>query len=182
MKTFAQPRRFVDHPHFEADRKRALRKLVLDEIDAPIRDIVDGLSKLAYCFTLQSCFGHFIHSKAPAADNLAPLPSKDVGAVTYRIAYVALCLQDTTSGNRLLCSLAEVPSIAPEFVQFGSPGWFWERQVNSFALQVEPSRFADQDQATIDHAEALQVEKVRDQFFTRLGDLVASLYNGRVPA
>lgn len=177
METFAQPRWFVDHSLFEADRKQALKKLVMDEIDAPIRDIVEGFSRLPYCFTLQSCFGHFIHSEAVAPDNLEPLPPNDVGVVTYRIAYVALCLQDSASGSRLLSALAEVPSIAPEFIQFGSPVWFWECHVNSFALQVEPSRFTDQDQARIDYAEALQVQKVRDQFFARIGDLVKSLQN-----
>jgi hypothetical protein len=72
-------------------------------------------------------------------------------------------------------ALAEVPSISPAFIQFGSPVWFWERQVNAFALQVEPKRFKNQDQATIDYAEALQVQKVRNQFFTRLDDLVNAL-------
>ena len=177
METFAPPRRLVDHPLFEADRKRALKKLDIDEVDAPIRDIVEGFSRLPCCFTLQSCFGHFVHSEATAPDNLEPLPPNGVGIVTYRIAYVALCLQNSASGNRLFSTLAEVPSIAPAFIQFGSPVWFWERQVNAFALQVEPSRFKDQDQATIDHAEALQVQKVRDQFFTRLDDLVKSLQN-----
>jgi len=175
METFAPPRRFVDHPLFDADRERALKALVINEIDAPIRDIVAGFSSLPYCFTLQSCFGHFVHSEATAADNLDPLPPRDVGVVTYRIAYLALCLQNSTSGNRLFSALAEVPSIAPAFIQFGSPVWFWKRQVNAFALQVAPKRFKDRDQATIDHAEALQVQKVRDQFFTRLDDLVASL-------
>jgi len=54
--------------------------------------------------------------------------------------------------------LGEVPSISPAFIQFGPPVWFWERQVNAFALQVEPKRFKNQDQATIDYAEALQVQ------------------------
>lgn len=177
METFAQPRRFVNHPRFEADRKRTLKKLMIDEIDFPLRDIVEGFSRLSYCFTLQSCFGHFVHSEAVAPDNLKPLPPNDVGAVTYRIAYVALCLQDSTSGNLLRWALAGFPSIAPEFVQFGSPVWFWEHHVNAFALQVEPKRFIDQDQATIDYAEALHVQTVRDQFFTRLGNLVQSLQN-----
>ena len=175
METFAPPRRFVDHPHYEADRKRALKTLVIDEIDAPIRDIVAGFSRLPYCFTLQSCFGHFVHSEAAAPDNLEPLPPRDVGVVTYRIAYVALCLENSTSGNHLFSALAEVPSISPAFIQFGSPVWFWERQVNAFALQVDPKRFKNQDQATIDYAEALQVQKVRNQFFTRLDDLVNAL-------
>jgi len=182
VETFAHPRQLVDNPRFESDRERALKNLVLDEIDAPIRNIINDLSTLPYCFTLQSCFGHFVHIKAPAVENLDPLPLDDIGSVAYRIAYVALCLQNSPSGERLLSALARIPSVAPGFVQFGSPGWFWERQVNSFALQVEPLRFAHQDQAVIDHGEALQIQSVRDQFFASFGDLVKSLHNEGVTA
>jgi len=177
METFAQPRQLVDNPRFDSDRKRALKKLLLNDVDAPIRGIVEGFARLPCCFTLQSCFGHFVHAEESAADNLEPLPAHDIGPVTYRIAYVALCLQTSSSGERLLSALAKVPSIAPDFVQFGSPGWFWDRQVNSFALQVEPSRFAQLDQAVIDHAEALQVQHIRDQFFATLSNIVNSLHN-----
>jgi hypothetical protein len=48
------------------------------------------------------------------------------------------------------------------------------------ALQVEPKRFKDQDQATIDDADALQVQKERDQFFTRLDHLVNALQYKRL--
>jgi len=177
METFAPPRRLADNPHFESDRKNVLEKFALDEIDAPIRSVVDGFSRLPYCFTLQSCYGHFVYSEARAPDNLEPLPPNYLGAIIYRIAYMALCIQNSSAGNQLLSALAGLPSINPDLIQFGSPRWFWDRHVNSFALQVEPSRFADQDQATIDYAEALQVQKVRDEFYTKLGGLVKSLHN-----
>ncbi len=174
MKTFSEPRQFVDHPRYEVERRRALKSLSLESIDAPIREVVEGFARLSCCFTLQSCFGHFVYAEQPAMDNLAPLPAHDIGTVTYRIAYVALCLQDSAQGRRLFSGLAEVPSVDPDFVQFGSPDWFWDRHFNSFALQVEPARFVNQDQVTIDHAEALHVQMVREQFFSRLSELVLS--------
>ncbi len=175
METFAKPREFVDNPRYEIERNRELRNLSLESIDVPIREIVTGFVELPYCFTLQCCFGHFVHGEQPALDNLDPLPEQDVGSVTWRIAYIALCLQDNAPGRRLLSSLAEIPSIDPEYVQFGSPDWFWERHLNSFALQVEPVRFANKDQVIIGHPEALRVQKVRDQFIARLSKLVQSL-------
>lgn len=168
METFAEPRPLVADPGFGARRATVLNGIQWERIDTPIQDIVKGLSKIESCFTLQACFGHFVHGEQPSPENLIPLPSHDVGAVTYRIAYVAFCVEDSGGGSRLLSSLAEVPRIDPEYVQFGSPEWFWDQHVNSFALQVEPSRFKDQDQATIDHAEAVHVQHVRDQFFTEL--------------
>ncbi len=177
METFTKPRQFVGDPQFDAERKRTLGTLTLDKIDAPIRDLITGFAKLPYCFTLQSCFGHFVHSEAPSIDNLIPLPAHDVGVIRYRIAYIALCIKNNVSGRRLYAALANVPSIAPEYVQFGSPWWFWERQVNSFALQVEPSRFAFQDQAEIDYAEAFHLQKIRDRFFSSLEGLVREQIN-----
>lgn len=175
METFSEPRQFVANPRYEVERKRALKSLSLESIDAPIRGLVEGFARLSCCFTPQSCFGHFVHAGQPALHNLAPLPTHDVGSVTYRIAYVALCLQNSAQGRRLFSGLAEVPSIDPDYVQFGSPDWFWGRHLNSFALQVEPARFTKQDQVTIDHREALHLQKVREQFFSRLSELVLSL-------
>jgi hypothetical protein len=174
METFAPPRPLIDHPHFERERRNALRDLSSAEIDVPMRGIVDGLARRPCCFTLQSCCGHFVHPGARTPDNLEPLPRVDVGVVTYRIAYLALCVQDSPSGHRLLSRLAEIPSIDPELIQFGSPGWFWGRHVNSYAVQVMPSRFAQHDQAAIDHAEALRIEEARDRFLERLDDLAGS--------
>ncbi len=36
--------------------------------------------------------------------------------------------------------LRQIPAIDPEYIQFGCAEWFWEAQVNSYALQVEPMR------------------------------------------
>jgi hypothetical protein len=50
----------------------------------------------------------------------------------------------------------------------------WERQVNSFALQVEPDRFKHSDQAILGCDEALHLEKIRNIFFGALKKLSRS--------
>jgi hypothetical protein len=175
METFAQPRQFVEHPHYARDRQAALAGLDLDNIDAPIRHVVAGFARLPHCFTLQSCYGHFVHAAQPQLDNLEPLPAHDIGTVRYRIAYMAFCLENSERGKRLHAALGGIPAIDPEYVQFGSPEWFWHRHLNSWALQVEPARFATRDEAIIDHPEALHVQRVRDRLFARLGELVQVL-------
>jgi hypothetical protein len=175
METFAQPRQFVDNPRYERDRQVVLANLVLENIDAPIREIVAGFAGLPHCFTLQSCYGHFVHAGQPQPHNLKPVPAHDVGPVKYRIAYMAFCLENSARGKRLRTALEFIPTIDPEYVQFGSPGWFWERHLNSCALQVEPARFANRDEAIIDHHEALHVQQVKDRFFGRLTELVQAL-------
>ena len=180
METFAKPRKLVDNPHYDVERARHIRMLSLDNIDKPIRQIVAGFAKLPYCFTLQSCVGHFVSADGPELDSLDPLLKRNVKPVTYRIAYFALCIKNSAQGKHLLSNLAHIPSIDPEYVQFGSPEWFWKRQRNSFALQIMPIRFADRDQAIVDYREALMVQKIRDQFIAHLSDLVQSLRNGTI--
>ena len=143
MQTFAQPREFVGNSQYERDRQHALASLVLEDIDAPIRGIVAGFACLPYCFTLQSCYGHFVHAAQPEPRNLEPVPAHDMGTVKYRIAYIAFCLEDSQWGRRLRTAFEHIPAIDPEYVQFGSPAWFWEQHLNSYALQVEPARFAN---------------------------------------
>lgn len=172
METFAQPREFVVNPRYERERELALSNLDLKRIDAPIREIIAGLAKLPYCFTLQSCYGHFVHAAQPDRHNLAPLPAHDVGPIEYRIAYLALCIENSAGGKQLRTALSQIPEIDPEYVQFGSPGWFWRQHLNSYALQVEPARFAHQDVVIVEHQEALHIQEVRDRFYARLAELV----------
>jgi hypothetical protein len=68
--------------------------------------------------------------------------------------------------------LKEVTAIDPENIQFCCAEWFWDRQVNSYALQVEPDRFKRQDRATVGLQEALKIEKIRNLFFVRLYELL----------
>ena len=66
-------------------------------------------------------------------------------------------------------TLWEITALDPENVQFFCAEWFWERQVNSYALQVMPGRFKHLDSAVLPYEEALLIEKLRHAFFQRLG-------------
>jgi hypothetical protein len=172
VETFAKPRLFVDHPQFPRDRKLVLGGIDLDKIDIPIRRLITRFSQLSFCFTLQCCFGHFLYDGQQEQENLQLLPSHDVGPVKYRIAYLALCLENSREGRKLYSRLENIAANEPDYIQFGSPDWFWNRHPNSFALQVEPERFAKSDVAIIGYDEALTVQKTRDLFFDRLEELV----------
>ena len=174
METFSEARDFVQHTHYERDRTSVMSNLVLEDIDEPIRDIVADLLRLPQCFTLQSCFGHFIWEGQHDEHNLGVLPSQNQGLVRYRIAYLALCIKRGAQGTHLRERLASIREIDVECVQFGSPDWFWQKYPNSYALQVEPKRFALQDQALLEHTEALYVQSVRDKFFQRMRELVVA--------
>ena len=98
-----------------------------------------------------------------------------IAGVEYKIAYIALCIDCSDSGRRLFEVLREVTSIDPENVQFCCAEWVWKRQVNSYALQVEPDRFKHEDTAMLDYKEALRIEKIRNEFFVRITDLLQRL-------
>jgi hypothetical protein len=163
----------VDNPLYEEQREEALGHLDLSMIDVPIVDMIRDFSKLPYCFTLQSCCGHFLYGNQRDARNIDPLPSSETTAnVRYNIAYVALCIQNSDRGRLLLEDLRGIPSIDPGFVQFGCAEWFWGRHVNSYVLQVEPQRHKTKDKVVIGFKEALHVEKVRNEFFNVLKHMV----------
>ncbi|MCP4614436.1 MAG: hypothetical protein GY845_37615 [Planctomycetes bacterium] len=169
METFIKLKDFVDNPRYQEQRRAYLSKLNIKAIDAPIVEIVSGFAKLPYCFTLQSCYGHFVFSHQKDPHNIEPLPISDsLARVQYRIAYIALCLENSDLGRALFQDLGEIPVIDPEYVQFGCATWFWNRQVNSYALQVEPRRHMTKDKATVDYKQALHIEKVRNEFFAQL--------------
>lgn len=168
METFAGPMEFVEQATFARDRAAALAAFDAREIDGPILDLILEFARRPECFTLQSCYGHFVLAGEPDRRSLAPLPAEDPGPVLYRIAYLALCIEPGAAGARLRQALASVPALDPEYVQFGSPTWFRERHPNVYALQVEPDRFKYRDEVTLAHPEALHIERVRDRFFERL--------------
>ena len=173
METFTAPRAFVNNPHYHNQRRASLQKLDLSSIDPPIMDLVRGFSMLQYCFTLQSCYGHFLYPGNRDAVNLEPLPlAGGIEGIDYRIAYLAICIEDSIPGKDIFDNLREIPSADPEYIQFGSADWFWERQLNSYVLQVEPVRYMTRDKCRIDYGEALHVEKVRIQFFKQLDALL----------
>ena len=72
-------------------------------------------------------------------------------------------------------ALSNIKLADPENIQFCSAEWFWKRQVNSYALQVQPDRFKDKDRAFLDYKEALHIEKVRNTFFVQLQELLQQL-------
>ena len=173
METFTEVRDFVDNPHYHEQRQESLRSLDIGTIDAPIVEIVSGFARLPYCFTLQICYGHFLHTDQRDPRNLEVLPvSNRIRRVQYRIAYIALGIQNSEVGRALFRHLRELPAIDPEYIQFGCADWFWERQVNSYVLQVEPRRHMTKDKAFVGYQEALYIEKLREEFFNRLGSLV----------
>jgi len=165
METFSKARDFTEHPRYQRDRSKVLSRLKLRKIDAPIRDLVKDLGTLPHCFTLQCCYGHFLWKGQTDPHNLVSLPGHNTGPVRYRIAYLALCIEQGGRGAYLRDRFAAICEVDEEYVQFGSPGWFWQQCPNSYALQVEPNRFARQDVATLEHAEALHVQSIRDAVF-----------------
>ena len=175
MKTFTKLKAFVDDPHYYEKREESLRKLQICTIDAPIVEIIKDFAKLPYCFTLQSCYGHFIHKGQENPKNIEPLSLSNFdksSSIEYRIAYIAMCIQNNDFGKQLLQDLKKITKTDPEYIQFGSADWFWRRQVNSYVLQVEPERYKIEDRCLLSIQEALYVEKVRTPVFKELKNLV----------
>ena len=169
METFTQTKPFVNNHDFELQRKRSLKKLDFNSIDEPIVDIIKGFSKRNYCFTLQSCYGHFIHDFQNNKKNIEPLPLSYSGSeIEYRIAYIAFCIESSEPGKAFLNKLQKIQRIDENYIQFGCADWFWQRHLNSFVLQVEPERFKYEDKIMVDYAEAVHIEKVRNIFFSRI--------------
>lgn len=128
---------------------------------------------MPYCFTIQSCYGHFIYKGQKNPNNTEPLPiSKNIETVEYRIAYLALCIQNSEEGRKLFEELSIVPQIDYKYIQFGCAEWFWQKQVNSFVLQVEPERYSTKDRVFIDYKEALYLENIRNKFIKKMEDII----------
>ena len=173
METYTELKELMENPHYQAQRQKNLGGLSDSMIDEPIIEIVNGFNKLPYCFTLQSCYGHFLYNGQKDPHSLDPLPvTNTIARVEYKIAYIALCIEDSDSGRRLFEALKKITIIDPENIQFCCAEWFWNRQVNSYALQVEPDRFKHEDKAILDYKEALNIEKIRNEFFVKLKELL----------
>jgi hypothetical protein len=173
VETFTRARPLVNDPDFCRQRDTHLSHLDLATIDPPIRGLISGFGKLLHCYTLQSCYGHFLPGGQGDPMNLDRLPpSGSTATVRYRIAYVALCIANSDAGRNLLQDLRGVPAIDPDYVQFGCAEWFWERQVNSYALQVEPERFMNRDEARVGYQEALHLQYVRGLFFAGMAQVL----------
>jgi len=173
METFTEIKPLVSNPLYEEQREKSLKNLDIHIIDVPIINLMKGFTELRHCFTLQSCYGHFVSDEQKDPKNVEPLLLSDsVSSVEYRIAYIALCIQDSDNGKNLLQDLKKVHSMDPEYVQLGCVEWFWKKQVNSYALQVEPIRYKTKDRVAISFQEALHVEKIRNRVFKELKKVV----------
>jgi hypothetical protein len=89
--------------------------------------------------------------------------------ITYRIAFIAFCADNSPEGVKLLQEIKSLVNIDPEYIHFGCAEWFWDLQVNSFVLQVVPERYKTCDKIVIYHPEALHIEKIRDELLDQLG-------------
>jgi len=164
---------FLRNPQYQKQRQESLSKLDINAIDIPITELIKVFSLLTHCFTLQCCYGHFLYDRQKNPESVDPLPiSKNIGNVEYRIAYLALCIQNNDSGKRLFSDLRKIQEIDPDHIQFGCAEWFWRKQVNSFVLQVEPERFKTKDSAVVPYSEALHIEKVRNKFFDAVRKII----------
>jgi len=106
LETFTEPKELTENPQFAGQRQESLAAFSNAEIDAPIIEIIENFNKLPFCFTLQSCYGHFLYDGQGNPLNLEPLPvSKTMARVEYRIAYVALC-PDQGTADRLATFLS----------------------------------------------------------------------------
>jgi len=169
METYTSIKPFVDDPHFFKRRQDCLSGLDIGVVDAPMIAIINGFLKLPYCFTLQSCYGHFVYDNQRSPQNIKPLPTMEANAkIKYRIAYLALCLQNNDRGKELLETLEDLVNIDREYIQVGCAEWFRKRQVNSYVIQVEPERYKTKDMVVIRYPEALQIEKVRNQLYNNI--------------
>jgi hypothetical protein len=176
VETFANPKEFVENPQFRDQKQKMMAGLSDEMLDAPIIELINSFNLLPYCFTLQCCYGHFVHDRQKDPYNLEPLPvTNTIRSVEYRIAYVAFCIENCASGRMFREALSDIRLADPDNIQFCSAEWFWERQVNSYALQVQPDRFKDKDKSILDYREALLIEKVRNVFFVQLQVLLQKL-------
>ena len=177
MQTFTECRPMTVDPFYKNRRKLCLNKLSIDELDAPIVGLIDDLCKFPFCFTIQSCFGHFLCQGQEDPNNIQPLPSPGkICSVEYRIAYIAICIEDSHSGRKFLRWIKQFADLDPLYVQYGCAEWFWERYPNSYVLQVEPERDLQNDKCTVDFQEALHIEKVRNKLYDDLMTLVSNIH------
>ena len=74
---------------------------------------------MPYCFTLQSCYGHFVYNGQKDSHNLESLPEKNtITKVEYRIAYIAFCIENSSLGRELFEALKEITAIDTEEMPF----------------------------------------------------------------
>ncbi len=171
METFINPKEMVADDDFPKKRADALRSLNIQTIDPQIRDIVEGIKDIPYCFTLQSCYGHIIEKSPDASqvNRIDPGPALPADAL-YQIAYFALVLENNESGRSLYQSLVDISHLDNDFIQFGSAEWFRENQgfCNSYVIQVAPYRCRNLDRFNMTSEEARKWCHARSLFLQEL--------------
>ena len=90
------------------------------------------------------------------------------GSIEYRIAYIALSIQNNEKGQEIVRMLKNIENKNPAYIQFGSAEWFWERSVNSVVIQVEPECFKTLDKIVTNYHEAVKIQKERDKFLKEI--------------
>lgn len=173
MQTFRKPKAFTDDPDYNKRRSAALSELDISIIDPTIREIISSYNALPYSFTLQSCYGHFLYEGQGDNHNTDPLPEETrIEKVDYRIAYLAFCVENSEPGRSLKREIADLTRLDPMNIQLGSAGWIWKDIPNFYAIQVEPDRHRDKDRVFLDFEEAILIERVRNEFFASLAEIV----------
>ncbi len=173
MQTYVEKKPFVDNPDFVQQRKDAIGGIDYNYIDDPVVGLISNIAKIPYCFSLQSCCGHFVYLYNRDIHDYGPLKKIDgILEVDYRIAYLALCIDNCTEGKELLSYLERVVEIDKDYIQFGCADWFWERQVNSYVLQVQPKRFKHKDRMFVEIQEAYHIEFIKRRFFGMLNLII----------
>lgn len=175
LETFTAAKPLINNANFAIQRQAALSSLDIHAIDEPIRDVIKALNRVSFCFTIQSCFGHFVFGKRTDPRNLELLPQRKVpDSIEYRIAYVALCVHKSAPAARFLNELSDIQKINPQYIQYGCAHWFWERHVNSYVIQVEPERHSDKDSIRINYREAKHIEELKRDVFIHIHSLTES--------
>ena len=166
----------VNDPDYPNRRQRRMEKLHIDEVDAPITSLIENLCDFNFCYTIQSCFGHFLYVGQENPKHIGPLPSAgQITSVKYRIGYMAFCIENSRLGYEFMHLLQQIPEIDPNYIQLGCAEWFWERDRNSYVLQVEPVCYKQSDHCTVDLKEAHHIEKVRNKFYDHLITMVSTI-------
>ena len=181
METFTPPRLFVPHPGYLEDRKRAHqdlhKEIEKNAIDPPLLPLINECLAVRCCFTVQCCWGHFVHRLEPDPENLVPLSHyknvKDqIGTIRYRIAYLTVCLEDSPAGHEIYHGLERMAEQTPSFIQFGSADWFFSRMPNTWCIQLEPERMKTEDSGPVTWDEAVRIEELKGPFFAELMDIL----------
>jgi hypothetical protein len=174
METYIDYKPFTHNPNFKANRQATLQNLDLKLVDSPLRILIKDINRLPCIFTLQCCHGHFLKKNGKEISTLEL--SEIDEQVQYKLAYIAICLENSRTGENIRQSLLNIPlSIDRGKIQFCSAKWFWEQWLNTYVLQVMPNKFKDRDTAPLEYPEAREIGRVRDELFLSLKDFVASL-------